>query len=71
VSADPATLALRIIRLETENVLYSMRTTVYRLAARWQLVILKLSMKRRRPKSLLVLVAAARVPSESAISLAR
>ena len=44
------------------------RTTVYRSTRGWQLVTLKLSMKRRRPKSLLVVVAAARAPSEGAIS---
>jgi hypothetical protein len=54
--------------LETKNVLYSIRTTVYRSTRGWQLVTLKLSMKRRRPKSLLVVVAAARAPSEGAIS---
>jgi hypothetical protein len=52
---------------ESKNVLYSIGTTVYRLSTRWQLVTLKLSMKRRRPKSLLVVVAAAGVPSEGAI----
>jgi hypothetical protein len=53
---------------ESKNVLYSIGTTVYRLTTRWQLVTLKLSMKRRRPKSLFVVVAAAGAPSESAIS---
>jgi len=37
---------------------------------RKQLLTLKLSMKRRRPKSLLFVVAAARVPSVGAISQA-
>jgi hypothetical protein len=51
-------------------VLYSIRTTVYRLTMGWPLLTLKLSMKRRRPKSLLFVVAAARVPSVGAISQA-
>jgi hypothetical protein len=46
----------------------SIRTTVYRSATGWQLVTLKLSMKRRRPRSLLVVIAAARAPSGGAIS---
>lgn len=67
--AQPAalweTMALR--PLNTENVLYSIRTTVYCLTREWQLSTLMLSMKRRLPKLLLVVVAAARVPSEGAI----
>jgi hypothetical protein len=64
-------MALRTFWLEIKNALYSIRTTVYHSTIRWQLAILKLSMKRWRPKSLFVVVAAARVPSEGAISQAR
>jgi hypothetical protein len=50
-----------------EELLYSVRTTVYGLTTGGRSVTLKLSMKRRRPKSLLVVVATAGVPSEGAI----
>lgn len=53
--------------LNTENVLYTIRTTVYGLVGEWRLSTLMLSMKRRLPKSRLVIVAAAGVPSEGAI----
>jgi hypothetical protein len=53
--------------LNTKNVLYTIRTTVYCPTKAWQLSTLMLSMKRRRPKSLPIFVAAARVPSEGAI----
>jgi hypothetical protein len=61
------TSVLRVCVLCDNNVLYSIPATVYRLTTRWQVFALKLSMKRRLPKSRLAIVAAAGVPSEGAI----
>lgn len=65
--AQPGRALGRFDPLNTKNVLYTPRTTVYCLNRAWQLSILMLSMKRRLPKLLLLVVAAARVPSEGAI----